>query len=142
MAGLIDPYLDEVLDYYFGAVSPPASVPPATWFVGLFETLPADSGSGGTEVAWSGYARQSVSNDLTEWPDAAAGAKSNANPIDFGTAGSGPTDVRGVGIWDNVALTGAAHLWYWNELTGQPISVPNGADFSFSAGALVISRCA
>lgn len=141
MAGLIDPYLDEVLDFYWGAVDPIPTSPPGTWYVGLFTVVPADDGTGGTEAAWTAYARQAVANTPTEWPAAAAGIKSNANPIDFGVAGSGPTNVVAVGFWDHPTLGGAAHLWYWNLLTGQPITVANGGDAAFAAGTIIVDRC-
>lgn len=141
MAGLIDPYLEDVLDFYWGGVAPVTPTPPATWYVGLFTAAPADAGTGGTEAAYTGYTRQAVTNNPTEWPAASGGAKSNANPIDFGIAGSGPTALVAVGFWDDPTLTGAAHLWYWNLLTGTPISLPNGGNFSFSTGQLVIDRC-
>lgn len=141
MAGLINPYLEDVLDFYWGGVTPVAPDAPGTWYVGLFTVVPADAGTGGTEASYTGYARQAVTNNATEWPAAASGVKSNANPIDFGVAGSGPTALVAVGFWDSPTLSGAAHLWYWNLLTGQPQSLPNGGNFSFAAGALVIDRC-
>lgn len=142
MPGLIDPYLEEVLDFYWGSVDPLASTPPDPWYIGLFTAVPSEAGVGGTEAAYTAYARQSVANTPTEWPAAASGVKSNANPVDFGVAGSGPTSLVAVGFWDHPTLTGAAHLWYWNYLTGQPVSLPNGGNFSFSAGQIVIARCA
>jgi hypothetical protein len=139
MAGLIDTYLNEVLDFYWGSVDPLADTPPDPWYVGLFTTAPADNGTGGVEASYTGYARQSVANTPTEWPAASGGSKSNANTIDFGVAGSGPTSLVAVGFWDDPT---AGSLWYWNPLTGEPVSLPNGANFSFSAGQLVITRCA
>lgn len=138
MAGLTDTFLDEVLDFYWGAVTPVADDAPAIWYIGLFTAVPDDDGTGGTEAAFTDYARQPSTNDLTEWPAAAAGVKSNASLIDFGVAGSGPTALVAVGFWDDPT---AGVLWYWNLLTGQPVSLPNGGDFSFAPGSIVIDRC-
>jgi hypothetical protein len=63
------------------------------------------------------------------------------NTMVFGAGGSGRTCLVAEGWWDAPAATGATHLWYWNLLTGEPVSLPNGATFSFSAGQLVIARC-
>lgn len=138
MAGLIDTYYDELLDFYWGAAAISDS-PPGTWYVGLFTTNPADDGTGGVEAAFTDYARQPVTNNLTEWPAAVAGVKQNANSIDFGVAGSGPTNVTAIGLWDAVT---AGNLWYWNPLTGAPVTIANGGDASFDAGTVVIERCA
>jgi hypothetical protein len=141
MAGLINTYLEDVLDFYWGSVDPISPTPPDPWYVGLFTAVPNDAGVGGTEAAWTGYARQSVANTPTEWPAASSGSKHNANTIDFGVAASGPTNVVAVGFWDDPTGTGAAHLWYWNLLTGQPITVANGGDASFATGTIIIDRC-
>jgi hypothetical protein len=136
MAGLIDSFYDTLLDEYWGNQSP--DTPPATWYIGLFTTNPADDGTGGVEATFTGYTRQAVTNNLTEWPSAVAGIKSNANAVDFGVAGSGPTLVTGIGMWDDPT---AGNLWYWNPLTGEPVTIANGGDASFDAGSIVIERC-
>lgn len=137
MAGFTDTFMNTLLDEYFG--DQPADTPPVTWYVGLFTTNPADDGTGGVEAAWSGYARIAVTNDLTEWPAAAAGAKSNANLLDYGVAGSGPTFITSIGLFDDPA---AGNLWYWNPLTGAPITVASGGDATFPPGSVIIGRCA
>jgi hypothetical protein len=137
MAGFfIDSFMDTLLDEYWGNQSP--DTPPATWYIALFTTMPANDGTGAVEAAWSGYARQASTNDLTEWPAASAGVKSNANVIDYGEAGSGPTSVVGFGFYDDPT---AGNLWFAVNATGSPIVVGNGADASFESGAIVIQPC-
>lgn len=137
MAGFFtDTYMNTLLDEYWGDQSP--DTPPGTWYLALFTTMPATDGTGGVEAAWSGYARQASTNDPTEWPAAVAGVKSNANPIDYGTAGSGPTSIVGFGFYDDPS---AGNLWFAAEVTGGPVVVNDGADAVFEDGAIVIQPC-
>lgn len=142
MSFLQDDVLDLVLDQIFGD-SGASTSPPATWYLALLTTLPDPDGTGGVEAAYTDYARLAVSNDGTEWPNASAGAKSNANLLDFGTAGSGPTVVVGVAFLDSPTTPlGPTPLWYVGELVGGSVSIANGGDANFQPGAIVISRCA
>lgn len=43
---------------------------PATWYVGLSTTAPADDGTGFTEPVGGSYARVAVTNNSTNWPGA------------------------------------------------------------------------
>jgi hypothetical protein len=141
MSFLQDDILDGVLDTIFGDATWPL-VPPGTWYLALLTTLPDPDGTGGVEAAYTDYARLAVSNDLTEWPSAAAGEKSNANLLDFGVAGSGPTVVVGVALLDSPSGSIASSLWYVGDLVGGSVSIANGGDANFQPGAIVISRCA
>lgn len=136
MSGLIDTRMDVLLDEYWGAQA--AATPPVTWYIGLFTTLPANDGTGGVEAAFTGYARQPSTNNLTEWPAAAAGVKANGSVIDYGVAASGPTAIVGFGFFDAVS---AGNLWAFAPVTSSPVSIPNGGDASFAVGAIVIDRC-
>lgn len=137
MAFLTDDFMDEVLDQIWGDDA--GVTPPATWYIALFTTMPGTDGTGGVEAAFTDYARVAVSNDLTEWPAAVAGVKTNANPVDYGIAGSGPTTIVGFGFLDDPT---AGDLWYACEVTGGTVIIGNGADASFSSGAIVVTRCA
>lgn len=137
MSGFIDLRMNELLDEYWGGDTP--ATPPATWYIALFTTAPAADGTGGVEAAFSGYARQASSNDLTEWPAAAAGVKANGSVIDYGVAGSGPTAIVAFGFYDDPT---AGDLWFVVPATGSPISIPNAGDASFAVGSIVIDRCA
>lgn len=129
MSGFTTPYENLVLDYFWGGVALPA---PTIWYFGLFRVLPAEDGTGGSEVAWVGYARQAITNSLAHLPAASAGSKTVAAVIDFGLAGSGPTAVTGIGWWDDPA---AGTLWAFAPLTS-PITVPFGQDVSISPANL------
>jgi hypothetical protein len=135
---LIDARLGSILDQLFGAGS--ALTPPGTWYLGLFTAMPTSAG-GGTEASYTGYARQPSTNNATEWPNASGSprTKSNAHDIDFGVAGSGPTNVVGVGFFDAVS---AGNLWVALGLTGAPITINNGADVKILATTLVLEGCA
>lgn len=137
---LQDDVLDAVLDNIFGGATY-TNAPPGTWYLALLTTLPDTDGTGGVEAAYTDYARLAVTNDLTEWPGASAGAKSNANLLDFGTAGSGPTVVDGVAFLDSPSASIASSLWYVGVLVGGSISIGNGADVNFQPGAIVVSHC-
>lgn len=136
MSGLIDTRMNVLLDQYWGDQA--AATPPATWYIGLFTTLPAANGVGGVEAAFTGYVRQAVANALAQWPAAAAGVKANGSVIDYGVAGSGPTAIVGFGFWDAVTV---GNLWAFAPVTSSPVSIPNGGDASFAIGAIVIDRC-
>lgn len=62
-------------NYLFGQTAIPT--PPATLYLAAYTVMPADDGTGGTEVTigQGGYARVAISNDTTNWPAALA-----ANP--------------------------------------------------------------
>lgn len=78
---LTDLVNNKVLDCFFGGV---AITPPSTLYVGLSLTK---SYKGGyvSEPAGGSYARVAVTNDLTHFLAASAGAKSNATTITFPT---------------------------------------------------------
>jgi hypothetical protein len=98
MSFLVDDLLGAVLDEIWSDVG--TISPPATWYIALFEVAPDTDGTGGTEASYTDYARVAVTNDATEWV-AASGSppvKTNTNPVEFGVAGSGPTDVVGFGF--------------------------------------------
>lgn len=133
MAGSMSDYLEvRVLDLTLGAV---AFAPPATVYVALYTVAPTDAG-GGTEVGtvtWTNYARVAVPNDATNWPAAAAGAKSNGTVISFGTVtATAAVMVVAVGIFDAAA---AGNLLYWADLAVST-SIDNNHTPSFPAGSI------
>lgn len=132
---------DAILDAYWGNSGLIAGVP-ATWYLALFTTMPDADGNGGVEAAWSGYSRAVVANDSTEWPGAVAGEKSNANEIDYGTAGSGPTLVVGFGFYDDPTSVLPANFFAGVDVTGGTVTINNGADVKFPAEAIDLGGCA
>lgn len=117
---------DRILDARYGGGS---YTKPATVYVALFTAMPTTAG-GGTEVAGGAYARVAVTNDAANWPNGAAGAKSNAFAIAFAQATALWGTVVGVGLFD--ALT-AGHLLDFAPLTTSR-TVNSGDTFSFAVG--------
>lgn len=120
----------ELLDHVFGAA---AYTAPATLYFELFTVAPTDAG-GGTAVTGGSYARAAVTNNATNFPAAAAGAKTNANAITFVTATASWGTVVAVGIYD---ASTAGNLLAWCTVTSQ--SVPSGVTASIPAGDLDIT---
>jgi len=99
MAGASDYLENKVLDHLLGRTTYTA---PATLYVGLWTAQLDDDATGSTagEVGVSGYARVSVTNDVTNWPNASNGSKSNAQIINFGQAQSAWGQIRSVALLD------------------------------------------
>jgi hypothetical protein len=74
-------------------------------YYALFTSAPSDSG-GGTEASGTGYARASLTRNVTTNFDApASGATQNATAIDYGTAGAGGWGtVLAVGVLDAITV--------------------------------------
>jgi hypothetical protein len=126
---------NELLDHVFGNA---AYTAPATVYVALYTAAPTDAG-GGTEVGtgtWTNYARVAVTNNATNWPAAAAGAKSNGTDIDFGTVtASGAVTVVACAILDAAS---AGNFLAWAPLASNK-TVNNGDTFKFAANDLDIT---
>lgn len=133
MSGFSDFLELEVLDHVFGAAT---YTPPATLYVALYTVIPTDANASGTEVTGGSYARVAVTNNLTNFPAAAAGAKANGTAITF------PAPTANWGIVVGFAIYDAATVG--NELTWGPITpnktVNNGDPApSFAIGDLDIT---
>lgn len=136
---LQDDILNDVLDQIFGGGA--GAGYPVTYYIALFTTTPATDGTGGVEAAYTDYARFSVTNNSTEFPNAVAGVKTNANDWDFGTAGSGPTTIHSVGFYDDPSSVLPADLFAVVEVTGGSLVINNGADVKVPGSALDLTRC-
>lgn len=132
MAGKSDYLENAILDHVLGADS---FSPPANVYVALFTTAPTDAG-GGTEVSGGSYARVQVANNLTNWPAAAGGAKSNGTAIEFPTATADWGTIAATGIFD--AASGG-NLLYWAALAA-PVAVNNGDTAKFAVGAIDVTE--
>ncbi len=106
-------YLQEaLLNQVFGDT---AYSTPATLYVALSTTTPAENGTGFTEPSGNGYARVPVTNNTTSFPNATGGTggstKNNGAAITFTqSTGTGWGTVTYLGIFD--ALTGGNLLAY------------------------------
>ena len=106
MAGFLSQYLaHKLLDLEWGGT---AYTPSGTKYCALMTAAPT-AGGGGTEVSSGSYARVAVTNNTTNFPNAASQIKRNATAITFPT----PTADWG-------AIIGAA--WYDNTSGGNLLS--------------------
>ena len=111
MAGSKSDFLEnELLDHVLGNA---AYTAPATVYIALYTVAPTDAG-GGTECTGGSYARKAVTNDVTNFPAASAGAKSNGVAISFVEATASWGTVVAFGILDALTL---GNLLYWADLT-------------------------
>jgi len=121
----------EVLDHVFSAATYTA---PATLYVALYTVTPSDTG-GGTEVTGGSYARVAVTNNATNFPAAAAGAKANGTAITF------PAPTANWGVVTHFAIYNAATVGnelFWGALTVSKTINSGDAAPSFAIGALSI----
>ncbi len=102
---------------------------PSSLWLALFTGAPSAAG-GGTEAAFTGYARVELAGEDWEAPD--GGAVVNAGPIEFPIAGSGPTIITHWGLF--TAATGG-QLLEFGALTASA-TIAAGAALRFPAGEL------
>ena len=128
MAGSFADFLElEVLDHVFSAATYTA---PATMHVGLSTTTITDAGGNITEPSGGSYARVSVTNNATNWPAAAAGAKANGAAFTFPAATASWGTVTDFFISD--AASGGNILCYGVLTT--PKTIDSGDTASFAIG--------
>lgn len=117
MAGSFSDFLElELLDHVFGNA---AYTTPATLSFGLWTAALSDTSTGATagEPAGNGYARVGVTNNATNFPAAAAGAKSNGTAISgWAAVGGNWGTITHMGALDS-GTTGAGNLLAWADLT-------------------------
>ena len=133
MSGFSDFLELEVLDHVFGAAT---YTPPATLYVALYTVIPTDANASGTEVTGGSYARVAVTNNLTNFPAASAGAKANGTAITF------PAPTANWGVIVAFAILDAAaagNFLCWGAIT--PNKTVNNGDPapSFAIGDLDIT---
>jgi hypothetical protein len=133
MAGSKSDFLElELLDHVLGNA---AYTAPATVYIALYTVAPTDAG-GGTECTGGSYIRKSVTNNDTNWPAAAAGAKANGVAITFIEATASWGEVVAFGIFD--AET-SGNLLYWGDLTASK-TIDSGDTATFAIGDLDITE--
>jgi hypothetical protein len=119
---------NKILDHVFGAT---AYTAPGTVYISLHTADPGDNGA--NEASGTGYARKSVTNNTTNFPNASAGAKSNGAAVDFAAAGgnwSSSANMTHYGIWDASSsgnfLGGGSLAVAKPVLSGDTASFPTG----------------
>lgn len=117
MTGLSHYTANKLLDWLRGKTAMP-TLP--TVYVALFTAVPADDGTGGTEVSVGSYARKVTA--ASDWTAAANSAAVNANSIAFAAATADQNGIVGYGLYD--ALTGGNLLgaWYLGAYDSLPFS--------------------
>ena len=103
MSGFIDAEEANILNHFFGGTA--LASPDATHYIGLFTTLPVDAGTGGVEPTGGAYARQSYTNNATNWPAASGTAptlKQNGVAITFPTATANWGTIVGWAVFDAI----------------------------------------
>lgn len=129
MAGSFSDFLEnELLDHVFSAA---AYTAPATIYAALYTVAPTDAG-GGTEVTGGAYARVAITNNATNFPAAAAGAKSNGTEINFGTATANWGTVVAVALLDAAS---AGNFLAWADLAVSK-TINNGDSAKFPVNDL------
>lgn len=135
MANNFNEYLrNTVLNNVFGATT---FTPPATLYIGLSTTAIADAGTGITEPAGGGYAREALANNKTNWT-VATGATNfveNATEVEFAEA---------AGAWGTIT-----HFFISDAATAGNVLVSGALDAAktvatgdiarFTAGSLSIA---
>lgn len=133
MAGKSDDLENKLLDHVLGGGDYTRL---ATVYIALFTAAPTDAG-GGTEVSGNGYARKDVTNNATNWPAAASGAKSNGTVITFAAASGGNWGT--IVAFAIMSAVTAGVILYWGLVTPNK-AVNDGDTASFAIGDLDITE--
>ena len=132
MGSFADYLENELLDHVFGGAD---YVRPATLYVGLSTTTITDAGGNITEPVGGNYARVAVTNNATNFPAAASGAKANGTAISFPEATGAWGTITDFFISD--ASPGGNILCYGALDASKTVS--SGETISFAVGALDIT---
>lgn len=128
MPGAFSNYLeDKIVEHFLrnNAITPPAAV-----YVALFESDPGEA-SGGTETAYTGYARQASSWTAID----GNGQTKNVGAITFPANGnaSASVTITHIGVYDSATL---GNKLFYAQLSASKTLSP-GDVLSFAANAIV-----
>lgn len=132
MAGMSDYLENKILDHILGAT---AYTPPSKVYLALYTATPSDAG-GGTEVSGGDYARCEITNNTTNWPNAANGSKASGAAFTFATATASWGTITHFGLFD-APISG--NLLYWNQLTASK-AIDTGDTAQFASGAITVTQ--
>lgn len=104
-------------------------------FVSLWVGDPTDTGSGGTEAAYTGYGREGVARSAAGWT-VANGVASNTAKITFGACTASSSTVTHFGI--HTAVTAGSFL-YSGALTAE-LAITAGITPEIAIGALTVTE--
>ena len=126
---------EAILNGFFGSGTP------ATLYIGILTAVPSNDGTGYTECSMTGYARVTMTNNSTNFPNCVAGSrtKKNGTAIAFPslTAG-GPQVGQGLGIFPS-GTAGAGECLYYAPFTNGPQTFANGSAPTYPADSVQIS---
>lgn len=111
--------------------------PAATHYLALYTSAPDETG-GGTEVTGGSYARVAITNNVTNWPAAAAGEKANGTAATFIQATADWGTVVAWGIHSHITNDALLRFGTVNAGAGQFIA--SGDQLQFDVGDLVLSE--
>jgi hypothetical protein len=131
--GLSQNVEDAVLAWIAGTTFPTA---PTTLFMALYTSAPDDNGSG-TEVAASGYTRQSITLGATS-TDSGKRTKANTNTITFGPALADFGTIVAFGIWTVVSGGTSSNYIGGNPITPNKI-IQVSDSYVFASGSVKIN---
>lgn len=123
---------NELLDHVLGNA---AYAAPSTVYVALSTADPLDTGAGMAEPSGFAYARQPVTNNLTNWPAAAGGAKANANLVAFPEATGSWGTITHFAIFD--AITSGNMLMHGSLTVAKAIA--SGDVLQFPATSIAVT---
>lgn len=128
-----DTWKNAALDSSYG--SSHASMYPATVYLSLWDGDPTTVG--GVEADEPGYARVAITNNSTNWPNAAGGVKSNGTDITFPATTAGWSRV--IDFWALMdGSTGTAEVMDYGMLAESVTPTTPGYIFVFPTGAITL----
>lgn len=120
------------LNYNFGKVT--TGSPPATWYVGLSTTTITGSGIV-TEISGSGYARQPIANDKSNWTTALSGSLTNSASLAF-TATGAWGDIPYGFLADHLT---SGSVWYYYQFN-PALSVQAATTIDVAVGSIIVNK--
>ena len=135
MSGPIDAIERAILDHVF---SDPAYTPPATWFLCLSTTTPADDGTNFTEPVIGGYQR--IATGASDWSPAAnstPATKANGNPLMLPPSSGAQGTFTHFGL-ALAAPIGVADIQFFGALGASVVVNAVNQSVTFAIGALVL----
>jgi len=134
MPGFLTNYTNnKILDMVFGAS---AYTPPSTLYIGLSTASAIKSGSA-VEPSGGGYARVPLANNLTNFPAAVSGTKSNAVQLTFPTPTANWGTILSLFVAD---APSGGNVLAMADLTVPTAIVSGSAPAMVAAGALFLSH--
>lgn len=131
MAAIVQAQANKILDATLGTT--PLAAFSGAAKIRLTTTAPTATAAG-TELAGSGY---TAGGQAITFAAAAAGSTSNNGAaLQWTNNSGGAWSIVGLEVWDSA---GTPIRWWYGTFTGQPISVPAGAIFQISAGAVTVA---